>query len=81
MRAFQRLLEVALSHPENRELLLYSENPKAIWNLSTEETSDFWQTTIMELLAKGSTVTVIHSLSHPIQALRKILAAWLPIEF
>ena len=81
MRAYRRLLEVALSHPENRELLLYSENPKAIWNLSTEETSDFWQTTIMELLAKGSTVTVIHSLSHPIQALRKILAAWLPIEF
>lgn len=81
MRAFQRLLDFARTNPESQELLLYSENTKAIWHATAQDTSAWWQKTILELLDKDGSVTIIHSLSHPVYTLIKILMAWLPIEF
>src|SRR5690554_1031227 len=79
-QASQRLMDLALSLPPKQELMLYSQSLQDNWYSEDEGFSLRWKSNYIEILRRGNTISLIHSLDHQFSSIISMLMEWLPME-
>lgn len=77
--AVMRFLDYALSLPPGQELLLLSQEDMS-WMLEDTGFLDSWGSKLMELVARRTSITIVHTLDRDLKDLTSVLTQWLPLH-
>ncbi len=72
-------LDIILSLPEGQELLVFSEEDIA-WLLEDADFLAVWEEKYLEIIRKGTHITIIHSVNRQSKSLLHTLIQWLPLH-
>jgi transcriptional regulator with XRE-family HTH domain len=74
-----RFLDYALTLPQGQDLLLLSQEEMS-WMLEDQQFLMEWRGKLMELVARRTTITIVHTLDRDLRDLTSVLTQWLPLH-